>query len=389
MKNVQRNNYRPLPLCDTHFHLIYPETVESTINIFREITDYFDISRITMNCISCGSGHRSIDFPNNVKGIYVRDRLNEARADSAFVYGSFTHLFDGTDTAESYLAQIKRLYDIGFDGFKMLEGKPEFRKKLGHPLCDEIFDKSYAFMEEAGFPVKMHLGDPYTAWGPKESITPYALSRGWWYGDGTYPSFEELHEEVYGVMKKFPKLKLCLAHFFFLGHNTDELRRFFDTYENVSVDLTPGASMFKGFTEHYNDAVKFFEDYPDRIFFGSDTYNRPVEGDAFDKYKQSGDAGHRINLVRHCLEKSEDMEIEEGRLGFFKPLNLSDKVLRDIYYGNHTRLHPAVRNTDKALARAYAEEMLEIINCDFHKFAVPEEKETEEQNLRTIIGYYS
>ena len=88
MKNVQRNNYRSLPLCDTHFHLIYPETVESTINIFREITDYFDISRITMNCISCGSGHRSIDFPNNIKGIYVRDRLCEEKADSAFVYGS-------------------------------------------------------------------------------------------------------------------------------------------------------------------------------------------------------------------------------------------------------------------------------------------------------------
>lgn len=388
MNNVSKNGYRDLPLCDTHFHLIYPHTVENTAKIFCEIMEYFGISRITMLGINCASGHRKIDFPNNIKGLYVREILNSKKENSAYVYGSLAHMFDGSDTADSYLSQVKEMYDIGFDGVKMLEGKPEFRKKLGHPLCDSLFDKAFSFMEENGFPVKMHLADPYTGWGPKENVSPYALSRGWWYGDGTYPSFEQLHGEVYEIMRKHPKLKLCLAHFFYLGHRPDEIRAFFDKYENVSVDLTPGASMFKGFTENYDNAVKLFRDYSDRIFFGSDTYNNEVSGDAPDKYEQSGDAGHRINLVRTCLEKSKDTPVKEGNLGILKPLELPESVLRNIYFDNHVKLHPEPRKVNRVLAKAHALRLLDIINQPFHDYGDPGELLLETENLRKIIAYF-
>ena len=386
MKNVEKHGFKNLPLCDTHFHLVYPETLDSTEQTYREIMDYFSITRINMQCITSGSGHRKSDPANNVKGLYLRERLNEDKCeDRAFVYGSLFHHFDERDTAESFLSQVTEMYEMGFDGYKMLEGKPTFRKPLGRSLCDPIFDPIYSFMQEHEMPLKMHLGDPHRYWGAKETMTEIAIKRGWWYGDGTYPTFDELHEEVYGILKKFPRLKLCMAHFFFLGHDLDTARAFFENWENTSFDLTPGASMFRGFSDNYEKAQKFFADYSHRIFFGSDTYNSFVNGDTPEKYEN---ACQRVTLVRECLEKSCDFPVDGGsQLGIFTPLALSDEQLKNIYFENHCRLHPAPRKINRTLARAHAQKLLAQIEGGYTDYS-PEEKALEKDNLEKIIAYF-
>ena len=387
MNNVEKNGFKNLPLCDTHFHLVFPETIDDTEKTFREIMEYFSIDRINMQCLASGSGHRNIDPANNIKGLYLRERLNEEGENRAFVYGSLFHYFDERDTADAYLAQVTEQYEMGFDGYKMLEGKPSFRKKLGHSLCDPIFDPIYAFMQEHEMPLKMHLADPPRYWGPRETIPAYAIKRGWWCGDGTFPSFDALHEEVYGILKKFPRLKLCMAHFFFLGHDLDTARRFFENWENTSFDLTPGASMFRGFSDNYEKAQKFFADYSHRIFFGSDTYNAYVKGNTLDKYETG--CPH-ISKVRNCIEKSRDCLIDGGSdLGMFTPLALSDEQLHHIYFDNHCRLHPAPRKINRELAKAHAQTLLTDIETGQIDYGTPEENTLEKNNLQKIITYFN
>ena len=147
-----------------------------------------------------------------MKGLYAREILNYEVENSTYVYGNVFHYLDERDTAESYLEQAKLLYDLGVDGYKSLDGKPSVRRELGKPLCDSVYDKMYAFIEEKGMPIKLHLADPAQYWGPKETMSEMAIRRGWWCGDGTYPARNEFYLETYGIMKKFPKLKLCLAH---------------------------------------------------------------------------------------------------------------------------------------------------------------------------------
>ena len=333
MKNREIHGYNSLPVSDTHIHILYPKTPDETVKILQNFDAHFEYDSITMQCLTRCSGHRAADPSNNLKGLYVREMLNRAKPNFAYVYGNVYHHLDGTDTPESYLEQAKALYALGVDGYKFLDGKPSLRRTLGRPLCDPISDKMYAFIEEQGMPVKLHLADPAYFWGPKENLSEWAIKRGWWCGDGTYPTRDEFYEETYGILKKFPKLKLTLAHFGFMTY--DEAVAFLENWENTAFDLTPGAEWCKEVTENYEKWKPFFTKYADRIYFGTDTYNEVSADDDEDAYENGSE---RYNVVRKMLENSPDAPFESGgTLDAFKPLGLPEHVLEKIYYKNVRR----------------------------------------------------
>ena len=344
MNNVQINNYLPLPLCDVHTHLLRREPIDTSLGIFRTMMDHYGYASVNIACC-----HRvdpeDVDAANVLKGLYLKARLNEDGPDRAVVYGNPTHFYDGRDTAENYLAQVQTQYAMGVDGFKILNGKPQNRKRMGRPLCDRIFDKMYAFLEENSIPVLMHLGDPPHFWGDKSEMSAYGLAHGWWCGDGTFPSLEELREEVSGILTKFPRLKLCMAHFYFLGHDPEGARAFMERWENVSLDLTPGGIMFVGFDAQPEKWQRFFADFSHRIFFGTDNSNN-VNGDPAAYFERSGAP---VNLVRRMLEWDKTKEVPYSGEKTLTPMHLPREQIDNICSGNYRRLHPASRPLDAAL----------------------------------------
>lgn len=384
MNNVQKNNFGDFKICDTHIHLVFPETIESTEKTFREIIEYFGYDRIALMCLDSGSGHRGNDPVNNLKALYIKDKFNKESADSTFVYGHPIHYFDERDTAEGYLNQVKTLYDMGVDGYKFLDGKPSSRKQLGRKLCDPIYDKMYAFIEEKGMPVKMHIADPPKFWGPKETMTDYELMRGWWFGDGTYPSFQELHDEVYGILKKFPKLKFCAAHCFYLSHDIEQLTSFFENWENTSFDLTPGQFNLLEFTKKPDEWKAFFKKYAHRIFFGTDTYNQFIEGSDLSKYE----CYTAPTVVRKVLEKTPE-DAFDASIGRLVPLNLDNDTLSEIYFGSHVKLHPYARKLDKELIVSEAKKLVDDIVSRKVVFEEESEYLLETENLNKIIKHFS
>ncbi len=385
MNNPQKNNFKNLKICDTHIHLIYPETINSTEKIFREVKEYFGYDRIALMCMTTGSGHRNPDPANNVKALYLKDKFNKESPDSTFVYGNPIYYYDERDTADGLCNRAKALYDMGVDGFKFLDGKPSFRKKLARKLCDPIYDKMFAFAEEKGIPVKMHIADPPKYWGPKEEQTEYAIMRGWWCGDGTFPSFQDLHDEVYGILEKFPKLKFCAAHCFYLGHDIEQMTEFFEKWENTSFDLTPGQFNLLEFTKKPDEWKAFFKKYAHRIFFGTDTYNQFVEGDDLSKYDNCWSAP---TVVRKVLEKSPE-EAFDAAIGHLVPLNLDDKTLSEVYFGSHEKLHPNARPLNKELILNECKSLLKAIKNREFKLKEEFEYQLETDNLEQIIKYFS
>jgi len=248
---------------------------------------------------------------------------------------------------EAMSATLRRQIDvmrwIGFDGLKLIEGKPTFRKAVPIPLDAPHYEGMWAALEEHEMPVIFHVADPEEDWDEAHASS-WAKEHGWFYGDGTFPTKEALYQEVDHVLERHPALKLVLAHFYFLSADLDRAAAFLDRHPAVCFDMTPGNEMISNFTRNYDAARTFFVDYGTRLVYGTDIATwglaRP-EGMA-----------HALGTawaVRMYLEKAVTFEPPEALahwrepdLAGFRGFGLPPEVLAAIYYGNFERLFGAV-----------------------------------------------
>ncbi len=319
-------NFADIPIIDAHVHMSMPCTIPESEEHFREVMELRGYERMVFQAYT--ENPEKVNPLANTEALYYKLRFP-----GCYACGSLLHCHDERDTARGYAVQAEKLWDMGFDGMKMLEGKPAVRRALGHRLDDEIFDLYYAFLEENRIPLTMHLADPSYFWDA-DRVTPEIIRRGWFCGDGTYPSYDDFYDEIFGVLEKFPRLSLTLAHFGFMSRHPERAQRFMG-YENTMLDLTPGGEMFVGFsqdTEYWRD---FFLTHRRRILFGTDTYNDSQREFTY------GNASGRCRLVRSFLEYSEPFAwptLTGPRPdGLLYPLGLPRDVLRDIYRENALR----------------------------------------------------
>lgn len=375
MTNEQIHHYQSFPICDTHFHLTYQDSLEKTIKIYKDIMEHFHYERIVL--LAMHHSTKGDDPANNAKVLYCKSVINEETEHKVYAFGSLFHYYDGCDTAEGYLRQIQLMDAMGFDGVKLLDGKPQNRKRLGKRLDDSIFDGFYGYAEEHSIPVKIHLGDPPSFWD-KNNPARYTY-------DDSFPSLEELRGEVEGILTKFPRLQLHLAHFYFLGDDLEASIQFFEKWKNVAFDLTPGGEMFVGFSKRIEAWRQFFREYADRIYFGTDTYNM-FYSDKLEDYEEGVGVGFRNNQCRRVLEGTE--AFEDPYFGRLKPLNLDKDTLQKIYHDNCVKLLGEPHPVSRTLAAAYASEVLTKFE---HKFArtASEKRDAEEmENLRKVYDYF-
>ena len=275
-------------------------------------------------------------------------------------YGGFVYRLDGVPCDRAgMLAQAKDIYDAGFDGYKMLEGKPTTRKETGIPLDSEIYDDALSFVEEKGMHVLLHVADPYIFWDP--ALCPEsAIKNGWSYVDGTYVEKEALHAEVDRMLAKHPKLKVTLAHFYFLSFDLDRLSRFLDRNPCVSLDVTPNPYMFYDFQKDLARSREFFIKYQDRILYGTDN----MVHDGFDGKGGLSMAQKRSADIFRFFEQSDVYEPECWILGPLRGIGLSGEPLKKIYKLNYERLQGGARAMDAGKAADYCEKRLAAIERD-------------------------
>ncbi|MFO8006817.1 MAG: amidohydrolase family protein [Candidatus Brocadiia bacterium] len=269
---------------------------------------------------------------------------------------------------EDFAEQARRLLDAGCDGMKMIEGKPTTRKALGHPLDDPMYDDYYAFMEEQGVPILFHVGDPRTFWDP-ESCPPGAKERGWFYGDGSFRTLDQLYREQESVLESFPGLRIIFAHFNFRSDDMESARRLLDRWPEVSFDITPGSEMYVNFTEDAAAWRAFFTEYADRIVFGTDNSAR-----ADSAAQDVRAATDKIGWMRTFLETEDEAQMWGTPI---RGIRLEADVLERIYAGNFRRYagsEPkpveaglALEECERAMALAQDEPEEDAIMAELHE----------------------
>ena len=231
--------------------------------------------------------------------------------------------------------QAKALMDMGCDGIKIMYN-PIARKALGYGVDDERYERMFDYLEENDIPVLMHINDPESYWVVRE-LTEHEKMRDWGYFKEGFLTKEEIYRETFKMLDKHPRLRVILAHFFFLSNDLAEAERVMQTYPNVSFDLTPGWEMYVGFSKDIPAWREFFLKYSDRIFFGTDSDNE----------KKTNAEIHL--LVRQALTHGESefmMPCYTEKM--IRGLSLPDDVLDKIFYKNYERFfgEPKAVNTD-------------------------------------------
>lgn len=259
------------PVIDSHYH-IYGWYGADGREFWDSTLDYCRARNFrTINLNALPSVKR--DVSNNIIAALYKLRHPEIYAHGGLTYDVYPVpevMTEGMDP----LTQYRELMEIGFDGVKMLEAKPTEIKVIGRRVCDELYEPFFAAIERDGTHMVWHSGDPDFFWDPAQT-TPWRIERGWFYGDGTYPTYEDIYRQVDAVLLRHPKLNVTFAHFFFLAEDPQQLERdYFEKYPNVNVDLTPGVEMYGSFGKNPEYFRDFFIRHADRIEFGTDSSDR-------------------------------------------------------------------------------------------------------------------
>lgn len=382
MNNPEMHGYIKTPVWDGHCHAMIYHKPDHTAELFRRIMKFYEYERITICAIVNES---DADHPaDNSVAFYVKSVLNGEKPNSVYAFGNIEHYYDERDTADGYLEQVKTLLSMGADGIKLLDGKTADRKRLGRRLDDPIFDRMYAYLEENGVVITAHVGDPRKNWDITK-VSEYARKKGWYY-DETYPTLDELYAEVDGVLQKFPKLKLNLAHFYFISDNYDAAVDMMEKWENVTFDLTPGGEMFEHFSKDPEKWRDFFIKYADRITYGTDTYNFDA-GENLEDLDKSMPAGFRINQVRTMLEKEEPFD--DPVYGRLIPFHLDREILEKIYYKNVKKNLGDAKPINAAVASEYAKKMIYELENGVIKSGDEKKQALDIENLKFIGDYFA
>lgn len=303
------------------------------------------------NIADCGVTHTALQvltkygICENLAALYWKTHYDRMQV---YAFGGL-HQFDCFGDIP-YEKQAETLLDLGADGMKFLDMKPDFRKRLGKGICDPSYDRVFSMLEERQVPVLIHSGDPETFWDP-DWVTDYHKKVGWFYGDGSFLTSEEIYREVFAMLDKHPKLQVTLAHFFFLSNKPEEAVRVMETYPNVRFDLTPGGEMYLGFSKDIDFWHDFFIKYQDRILFGTDSNANKAINASLNTFVRQALTHDRSEFTGKCYG---DMTI--------RGLDLPQTVVEKITYGNFAAFageHPKPVSADGF--RAAAEKVFDCI----------------------------
>jgi predicted TIM-barrel fold metal-dependent hydrolase len=314
--------FASIPIIDGHVHFVHPERLDEILSLMVAVP----CQRFNLVCIP-----NPDTTTHNPAARYFKQHYPERiYISGALDYSVLAHL----DTApEQLAAQIAALKAQGFDGLKLIEGKPQVRRLLPYPLDGPLYAGVWAVLEREGFPVVFHVNDPDEFW---TNPPDWARQSGWDYSDGSYPSKEDLYAEVENILARHPNLKIIFAHFYFRSQDLERARCFLDLHPSVCFDLAPHLDMYRHFSADPAAARAFFLRFQERIIYGSDTDTRALQrgADGF-KFIQS-----LPTLIRSILERDGAFTLDNGTT--YHGLSLPRDALEKIYHANFERLYGSI-----------------------------------------------
>ena len=361
----------PLPIIDSHMHMrTATDDVEELFAKIRSLTQAGPVRAITIACLPPWD-----DQALDQNGLAILFKARHPR--TTYAFGGLSYNFPGRANEElDYAEQARRLLALGFDGIKMIEGKPSMRKVTHLALGAPAYDRFYSLLETSQVPLLLHLGDPEGFWD-KAYVEKWSIPKEWTYIDGTFPARETLYAELEDVLRRFPRLQMTLAHFGFLSADPDKAARFLEQHPSVNLDITPGTEMYDNFSLQPEAWRSFFVRYQDRILFGTD--NGYDAAGSVAEFAQR--TARHVEEIRQSLETADSFSAR-GRQGLHG-LNLDRAILAKIYAGNFRRRVPAApKPVNLGQARAYCDWLWQQYRMSSPDSAVPATVKARLENVR-------
>ncbi len=301
-----------IPTIDAHIHM------ESVLGV-KQMAQIMEAAGFQA---VCGAGLTARGGPSTIQND-TSLLLKLLQPGKAYAFGGLHYNLPPIPCDAAGLAsQAEELLADGFDGIKMIEGKPSTMKALKRPLNSPTYDEFYSLLESTQTPLLFHVADPETFWNA-EQCPQWAHNAGWFWGDGTFPTKQALYSQVDDILNRHPRLRIIFAHFYFMSADVEGARAFLDRWPNVSFDITPGLEMYDNFSQAVNVWRDFFTSYQDRIIFGTDSIY-PLR-DTIPKQIEY------FSNIRRFLET--DAVFAFGEMTW-RGLALDSDVLAKIYAGN-------------------------------------------------------
>ena len=311
------------PLVDIHGH---PPTLDNPENIERviEAMDRLNIGVMVQARPSSGARLRA-----------QIEAVREAGYEDRFVFFASLDLNDiGPGSGAQIAAQLEEDVAAGAVGI----GEISKAFGLAHRKSDgtllEMDDPELDIVWETAarldIPVFVHTADPPEFFEPldytNERWLELAIFPNRRFMDQErFPSFDDLMGQRNRMIMKHPETTWILAH---MGWHTADLGRLgeiFDAHPNVLAEV--GAVLYD-LGRQPRFAAAFFEKYQDRVLFGKDSF-QPDEYPYFFRVFETADEYFDYYRDYHAFWKLYGMD-------------LSDDVLRALYYGNARRIIPSL-----------------------------------------------
>ncbi|MCB0632443.1 MAG: amidohydrolase family protein [Saprospiraceae bacterium] len=239
---------------------------------------------------------------------------------------------DADDWLENTIKQLE--YDVsnGAKGLKIYKSQGmDHKDSSGNRIAlnDKRLDPIWAKCGELGIPVLVHSADPPSFWKPHDENNERWLELKLRPGrkreaDNPAP-WETIIGEQHDVIRKHPNTTFIAAHMGWYPNDLAQLSELLDTYPNMNVEI---GAVIAELGRQPRNAKKFFEKYQDRILFGKDSY-QPTEYPTYFRVLETDDEYFPYYKRYHAFWR-------------MYGLDLSDEVLKKVYYKNALRIVPGL-----------------------------------------------
>jgi predicted TIM-barrel fold metal-dependent hydrolase len=240
--------------------------------------------------------------------------------------------------------EMKRAKDTGAIGLKISKTLGLYLRENGKegPLVkidDPRFDPMWDAVGKLNMPVFIHVADPDAFFTPTDRFNERWEELGnhpnWSFYGKDYPPKPELLAARNRVIERHPKTKFVGLHVANHPENLDEVSAWLDKYPNLHVEF--GARLGE-LGRQPRRARKFFEDYQDRIMFGTDATPDGKEVPQQDLKPPMFQAYFRfLETLDEYFDYAPSAVPPQGRWRIYG-VGLPDAILKKVYHNNAARL---------------------------------------------------
>ena len=315
------------PFIDVHNHQFSMPTQD-----LSELIDEMDKLNMAVMVNLSGRGRGSDEhLQNALKNVHD----NYPNRLIVFTNINLSDIDDANWTAKT-VQQIRDNVKAGANGLKIYKSQGMSNTDSSGErvkIDDSRIDPVWAVCGELGIPVLIHSADPKQFW------QPYDANNERWLELKTHPRrkrddttpapWQTIIDEQHNIFRKHPGTTFINAHLGWYGNDLQTLGELMDKYPNMNAEI---GAVIAELGRQPRAANAFLTKYQDRVMFGKDSWH-PEEYYTYFRVLETADEYFPYYKKYHAFWK-------------MYGLDLSDEVLRKIYYKNALRIIP---NIDKSL----------------------------------------